>query len=37
VSAFVADLSRLGIDLVDLSADEAATVLDTLDAWLATF
>jgi predicted HTH domain antitoxin len=33
---FVAHVSRLGIAVVRLDADEAARDLDTLDAWLAS-
>ena len=33
---FVAHVSRLGITVVRLDADEAARDLDTLDAWLAS-
>ncbi|ESQ15646.1 MAG: type II toxin-antitoxin system Phd/YefM family antitoxin [Thiohalocapsa sp. PB-PSB1] len=36
LSEFIAHLSRLGIPVVDLNAEEAAADLDTLDAWLAS-
>lgn len=35
VAEFAAHLSRLGIPIVQLSAQEAERDLDTLDAWLA--
>jgi predicted HTH domain antitoxin len=36
LTEFVTHLSRLGIPVVALEADEAATDMDTLDAWLAS-
>jgi predicted HTH domain antitoxin len=36
LASFVAHLSRLGIPVVRLSAEEAARDLDTLDEWLAS-
>ncbi len=36
LAAFVAHVSRLGIPVVRLSAEEAARDLDTLDEWLAS-
>jgi predicted HTH domain antitoxin len=35
VSAFATHLSRLGIAVVQLAAQEAARDMETLDAWLA--
>ncbi len=36
VSQFASHVSRLGIALVRLNADEAARDMDTLDEWLAS-
>lgn len=36
ISDFATHVSRLGIALVRLDADEAARDMDTLDAWLAS-
>ncbi len=36
LAAFVAHVSRLGIPVVRLTAEETARDLDTLDAWLAS-
>lgn len=33
---FIAHVSRLGVPVVDLTADEAARDMDTLDQWLAS-
>lgn len=35
-SEFIAHISRLGIAVVALNADEAASDMDTLDSWLAS-
>lgn len=35
LSEFIAHLSRAGIPVVDLNAEETSADLDTLDAWLA--
>ncbi|WP_058556100.1 UPF0175 family protein [Thiohalocapsa sp. ML1] len=36
LSQFIAHLSRLGIPVVALNADEAAADLDTLESWLGS-
>lgn len=37
VSAFATHLSRLGIPVIQMSADQVERDLDDLDAWLASF
>lgn len=35
-AAFIAHVSRLGISVIDQSAEEAENDMDTLDEWLAS-